>query len=93
MVEEVQEAENTEVEGGLGTVAAAEVAKKPAAAVVEAIDIAGPSSLMFDQLVVVAVVVENKAPAEEQKEVDYERTGLAAGLEVVDFVARPVEEH
>ena len=91
MVEEVQEAENTEVEGGLGTVAAAEVAKKPAAAVVEAIDIAGPSSLMFDQLV--AVVVENKAPAEEQKEVDYERTGLAAGLEVVDFVARPVEEH
>lgn len=89
MVEEVQEAENTEVEGQVGTVAAVEVVKKPAAAVVEATDIADPYSLVFDQVV---VVVENKAPAEEQKEVDSERTGLAAGFEEVDFVGRQMEE-
>lgn len=90
MVEEVQEAENTEVGGQVGTVAAVEVVKKPAAAVVEATDIADPYSLVFDQVVV--VVVENKAPAEEQKEVDSERTGLAAGFEEVDFVGRQMEE-
>lgn len=86
VVEEAQVAGDTEVEEVVDT-DAADVVEKPGVVALEAFGIADPGFLVFGE-----VVVQSKAPAEVQKEFDSEGNGLEAGLELVYFAGKWVEE-